>query len=178
MTLLICFKVLLTETLRLSAVNPICGNQKVVAPIVMTVDGKEYEGSMTVGLATSSGRKLDAPDVQQEACPMSGIWGIWVRTHGFNLPDGQPPTLTSMHLLLGHLQDGKVRIHPGKSLRFCVSLLHTALTPPKSADPQITGTCTLGAIKGGLSMTGKYYDGFEDEFGFFCLHVTLFVFYL
>ena len=82
------------------------------------------------------------------------------------------------HLLLGHLQDGKVRIHPGTSLRFCVSLLHTALTPPKSADPQITGTCTLGAIKGGLSMTGKYYDGFEDEFGFFCLHVTLFVFYL
>lgn len=48
--------------------------------MVMTVDGKEYGGSMTVGLATSSGRKLDSPDVEQEACPMGGLWGVWVRT--------------------------------------------------------------------------------------------------
>ncbi|EJK49709.1 hypothetical protein THAOC_31382 [Thalassiosira oceanica] len=89
----------------LSAVNPICGNQKVVAPIVMTVDGNEYDGSMTVGLATSSGRKLDAPDVEQEACPMGGLWGIW------------------------------------------------------SADPQITGTCTLGALGGGLTATGTAFGG-------------------
>lgn len=88
----------------------------------------------------------------------SGVFGY--EPHGLNLLDGPTVTasVTSMHLLLGHLQDQQVLIHPGKSIRLCVPLLHTALNPLQSADPQITGTCTLGALGGGLTATGRYYD--------------------